>query len=55
MKDLTSGNIYKNFILFAIPMVLAGMLTQAYSTVDTIIAGKFIGDAALAAVVVSPR
>lgn len=50
MKDLTSGNIYKNFILFAIPMVLAGMLTQAYSTVDTIIAGKFIGDAALAAV-----
>lgn len=50
MKDLTSGNIYKNFILFAIPMVLSGMLTQAYATIDTVIAGKFIGDAALAAV-----
>lgn len=50
MKDLASGNIYKNFILFAIPMVLSGMLSQAYSTVDTVIAGKFIGDSALAAV-----
>lgn len=50
MKDLTSGNIYKNFILFAIPMVLSGMLSQAYSTIDTVIAGKFIGDSALAAV-----
>lgn len=50
MKDLTSGSIYKNFILFAIPMVLSGMLSQAYSTVDTVIAGKFIGDSALAAV-----
>ncbi len=50
MKDLTSGNIYKNFILFAIPMVLSGMLSQAYSTINTIIAGKFIGDTALAAV-----
>ena len=50
MKDLTSGNIYKNFILFAIPMVLSGMLSQAYSTIDTVIAGKFIGDTALAAV-----
>ncbi len=50
MKDLTSGNIYKNFILFAIPMVLSGMLSQAYSTIDTVIAGKFIGDSALAAI-----
>lgn len=50
MKDLTSGNIYKNFILFAFPMVMSGMLSQAYSTIDTVIAGKFIGDSALAAV-----
>lgn len=50
MKDLTSGNIYKNFILFAIPMVLSGMLSQAYATIDTVIAGKFIGDTALAAI-----
>ncbi len=50
MKDLTSGNLYKNFILFAIPMVLAGMLSQGYSMVDTIIAGKYLGSDGLAAV-----
>lgn len=50
MKDLTRGNIYKNFILFAIPMVLAGVFSQAYSIIDTAIAGKFIGENALAAI-----
>ena len=50
MKDLTSGNIYKNFIFFAFPMVLSGLLSQAYSTIDTVIAGKYIGEAGLGAV-----
>ncbi len=50
MKDLTSGNIYKNFILFAIPMVLAGLFSQMYSTIDTVIAGKYLGDEGLAAI-----
>ncbi len=49
MKDLTSGNLYKNFIVFAIPMVLSGVLSQGYSMVDTIIAGKLVGESALAA------
>lgn len=50
MKDLTTGNIYKNFILFAFPMVLSGLLTQAYATIDTVIAGKYLGEVGLAAV-----
>ncbi len=50
MKDLTSGNIYKNFIFFAFPMVLSGLLSQAYSTIDTVIAGKYIGEAGLGAI-----
>jgi len=50
MKDLTSGNIYKNFILFAIPMVLSGILSQAHSTINTVIAGQYLGDAGLAAI-----
>lgn len=50
MKDLTSGNIYKNFFVFALPMVLAGVLSQMYHTIDTIIAGNLIGDSALAAI-----
>lgn len=50
MKDLTSGNIYKNFFVFALPMVLAGVLSQMYHIIDTIIAGKLIGENALAAI-----
>lgn len=50
MKDLTKGNIYKVFILFAIPMVLSGFLSQAYNIVDTVIAGKFLGNVGLAAI-----
>lgn len=50
MKDLTKGNIYKTFILFAVPMVLAGVLSQGYSIIDTIIAGRYLGDKGLAEV-----
>ncbi len=50
MRDLTEGNIYKNFILFAIPLVFAGLLSQAYSIIDSMIAGQFLGEAGLAAV-----
>ncbi len=50
MKDLTEGNIHKNFAKIAIPLVLAGLLSQAYNTIDTIIAGKFIGEASLGAI-----
>lgn len=50
MKNLTQGNIYKNFILFAIPMVLAALLSQGYNMIDTIIAGKFLGNDGLAAI-----
>ena len=50
MKDLTRGNIYKTFILFAIPLVLSGVLSQCYNLIDTVIAGKFLGDNGLAAI-----
>ena len=50
MKNLTEGNIYKNFILFSIPMVLAAIFSQGYSIINTIIAGQLIGDKALAAI-----
>lgn len=50
MKDLTQGNIYKNFIVFAIPMILAALLSQAHASIDTIIAGKFLGSNGLGAI-----
>ena len=49
MKDLTKGNIYKTFILFAIPLILSSLLSQAYTTIDVIMAGKLLGDDALGA------
>lgn len=49
MKDLTKGNIYKTFFLFGFPLVLSGLLSQAYATIDTAIAGRFLGDHGLAA------
>jgi len=48
VKDLTKGNIYKTFFLFGLPLVLAGVLSQTYHVIDTMIAGKFIGEHALA-------
>ena len=50
MKDLTPGNIYKVFILFAIPLVLSGLLSQAYGVINTMIAGKFLGEEGIAAI-----
>ena len=49
MKDLTTGSMRKTFLLFAIPLVLAGILSQGYNMIDTIIAGKYLGTEGLAA------
>lgn len=49
MKDLTTGKIHKTFILFAIPVLLSSLLSQAYATINTVLAGKLLGDVALAA------
>lgn len=49
-KDLTQGNIYKNMMLYALPLILSSIISQAYSTVDSVIAGKFISEHALGAI-----
>lgn len=50
MKKMTEGNIYKTFILFAIPLVLSGLLSQMYHMIDTMIAGHYLGESGLAAI-----
>lgn len=50
MRDLTKGNIYKSFVLFAVPLILSGLLSQAYHVIDTAIAGRFLGEQGLAAI-----
>ncbi len=49
-KNLTEGNIYLNLLLYALPLIASSILAQAYSTVDGIIAGKFIDEFALGAI-----
>ena len=49
-KNLTEGNIYKNLLVYAVPLILSSLLMQAYSTIDGMIAGKFINEYALGAV-----
>lgn len=48
--DLVKGQPAKGIFLFAVPLILANLFFQLYETVDTIIVGRFNGDAALAAV-----
>ena len=50
MEKLFEGNIRKNFLNFAIPLVLSALLSQAYNIIDTVMASKLIGDNAVAAI-----
>ena len=47
---MTEGSIFKNLLLFAIPLILGNLLQQMYNTVDSIIVGNWVGSNALAAV-----
>ena len=40
----------KKVLLFALPIILGNVLQQMYTTVDTLVIGKYCGDASLAAV-----
>lgn len=48
--DMTEGSIMKKLILFTAPLVLMGILQVLYSAADMIVAGRFAGANALAAV-----
>ncbi|MBE5844234.1 MAG: MATE family efflux transporter [Butyrivibrio sp.] len=47
---MTVENPVKQIVKFTIPMLLGNIAQQLYSTVDSIIVGRFVGDNALAAV-----
>lgn len=50
ITDLTQGDTRKMLWMFSIPMLLSVAFQQMYHIVDSIIAGRFIGEHALAAV-----
>lgn len=48
--DMTEGPILKKLLLFAYPLMLNMLISTLYGTIDKIVAGRFINDAAMAAV-----
>ncbi len=48
--DMTIGSPWKSILLFTFPMLIGNIAQQLYSTVDSIVVGRYIGDNALAAV-----
>lgn len=47
---MTEGNIWKQILLFSVPLVLGNLLQELYNTVDSVIVGNYVGSHGLAAV-----
>ena len=47
---MTSGSIWKSMVLFAMPIFIGNLFQQMYNIADSLVAGKFLGEQALAAV-----
>lgn len=48
--DMTHGNITRQLISFAFPLLIGNLFQQLYNTVDTWVVGNFVSDSAFAAV-----
>lgn len=50
VRDLTTGSVARQLILFALPLFAANSLQAVYNMVDMIIVGRFIGGSGMSAV-----
>lgn len=48
--DMTSGNITRHIISFALPLLVGNLFQQLYNTVDTWVLGRYVSNEAYAAV-----
>ena len=48
--DLTEGSIYKNILVFSLPLLIGSLLQNLYNVINSIWLGRFVGPEALAAV-----
>lgn len=48
--DMLNGNLFKKIIVFAIPLMLSGILQLLFNACDLMVVGSFAGDDSLAAV-----
>lgn len=49
MRDMTRGAPMGHLFFYAVPLLLGNWMQLAYNAVDSIVAGRFIGQDALAA------
>ncbi len=49
-RDMTVGNERRHILTFALPIMGGLVLQQLYNTVDSVVVGRFLGEAALGAV-----
>ena len=49
-RDMTSGPILRQLVLFALPLMLGNVFQMLYNTVDSIVVGQFVSKQALAAI-----
>lgn len=49
-RDLTKGNPLSLILALSIPQILSAILQQLYNTIDALIVGNYVGEAALAGV-----
>jgi len=48
--NLTKGNVSRTLVRYAIPMIITSLFQSAYSIIDIIIAGKYIGGVGISAI-----
>ena len=48
--DMTEGPIFRQLLLFSLPLLFGNVFQQLYNTVDSIVVGNFVGADALGAV-----
>ena len=50
ISDMTRGEPVRLILAFAIPIFIGNIFQQIYNMVDTMVAGYFLGDSAIAAI-----
>ena len=50
VQSLTEGPIFSKILLFALPIMLTGLLQTLYNIADTVVVGAYSGDAAIGAI-----
>ena len=48
--DMLNGDLYSNILIFALPVILSGVIQLLFNAIDMIVVGKFSGSASMAAV-----